>query len=206
MNLTSLNSGPVTFSAQATDPYGNVSAAGTATSRIGPRVVSVGLTNGGVAGKADAGDTVTVVFDAAMSPSSFCSTWTSTNSTLNNNSVVVQITPNNGNDALTVTGCTTTSNFGTVYLGGTYANGGSLSFKGGGQGTTMSQVSLGTDGKTLTITLGTFANSSKGTQVSSTGGAPTYSGAVAGQTGAPTDSTGVAVGSTPSAPGTVSRF
>jgi hypothetical protein len=204
MNLGNLNSGPVTFSAQATDPYGNVSAANTASSRIGPKVVSVTLN--GSNGKADAGDTVQIVFSEAMSPSSFCSTWTSTNSTLNNNSVVVQVTPNSGNDALTVSGCTTTSNFGTVYLGATYASGGALTFKGSGQGSSTSQVALSTDGKTLTITLGTFASSSKGAQVVSGGGTATYSGAVAGQTGAPTDTAGIAVGTTPSAPGTSSHF
>lgn len=204
MNLSSLNSGPVTFSVQATDPYGNVSATNSATSRIGPKVVSVALS--GTNGKADAGDTVTVVFNEIMSPSSFCSSWTSTNSTLNGNGVVVQIAPNNGNDALMVTGCTTTSNFGTVYLGATYASGGILNFKGSGQGTS-SQVSLGTDGKTLTITLGSLASSSKGTQATVNGStrptpAPaTYSGAVTGQTGGPTDSGGAAVGTSPSGGG-----
>ncbi|MGN6403172.1 OmpL47-type beta-barrel domain-containing protein [Sinomonas sp.] len=204
MNVSGLNSGPVTFSAQATDPYGNVSVVNTAASRIGPKVVSVALS--GTNGKADSGDTVTVVFNEVMSPSSFCSTWTSTTSSLTGNGVAVQITPNNGNDALTVTGCTTASNFGTVYLGATYASGGSLTFKGSGQGA-PSQVSLGTDGKTLTITLGALSSSSKGTQAivnGSTRPAPvpaTYSGAVAGQTGAPTDSGSAAVGTTPSGGG-----
>jgi hypothetical protein len=81
-----------------------------------------------------------------------------------------------------------------------------LTFKGSGQGSSTSQVALSTDGKTLTITLGTFASSSKGTQVVSGGGTATYSGAVAGQTGAPTDTAGIAVGTTPSAPGTSSHF
>jgi hypothetical protein len=205
INLSTLNSGPVTFSAQATDPYGNVSASAAATSRIGPRVVSVTLNNGNLQNKADAGDTVTIVFNEAMSPSSFYSGWTGTNSgsITKDGNLAVQITPNNGNDALTVSYGSATTNFGTVYLGATYATGGSLVFKGTGQ---SSEISI--SGNTLTIKLGTFSNSSStGTPATiTTAGKATYSGTATGQSGIPTDINGLPLGNLPSAPGSASRF
>ena len=43
-----------------------------------PTIMSVALTNktGGVAGKMEAGDKITVVYSSTMKVSSFCSTWT----------------------------------------------------------------------------------------------------------------------------------
>ena len=198
MNVSGLNSGPVTFSAQATDPYGNVSVVNTAASRLGPRVVSVTLSNGGTQNKADVGDTVTIVFSEAMSASSFYSGWNGTSGSITKDgNLAVQITPNNGNDALTVSYGSTTTNFGTVYLGATYASGGSLVYKGTGQ---SSEISL--SGNTLTIKLGAFSNSSStGTPATiTTAGKPTYSGTASGQSSA------LPLGSLPSTPGSASRF
>jgi hypothetical protein len=202
MNLGALSSGPVTFSAQATDLAGNVSTVTTAASRIGPKVVSVALANGGTAGTADANDKVVILFNEAMNPSSFCDTWTSATGpwTQSSNSVSVQIARNANNDALTLpsTGCTT-SNFGTISLGANYttSSGGNLTFKGTGSGT-ASSVSLSADGKTLTITLGALKSGTPATGV--TGGTPSYQPAT---TGTPTDTGGVPL-STLSGQGTAS--
>ncbi|MEA5453774.1 Ig-like domain-containing protein [Sinomonas sp. JGH33] len=204
MNLSALNPGPLTFSAQATDVAGNVSTVTTAASRIGPKVVSVTLQNGGTAGTADTNDKVVVVFDEAMSPSSFCDLWTSPTGpwTQNTNSVSVQITRNAGNDtlALPATGCTT-SNFGSLALGASYttSTGGNLTFKGSGQ-TQTSSVSLSSDGKTLTITLGGIKSGTPATGVAA--GTPSYTPAT---TGTPTDTGGVTLSTHPVS-GTSSRF
>ncbi|MBT2553429.1 hypothetical protein J7I89_10425 [Arthrobacter sp. ISL-5] len=201
MNLSTLNSGPVTFSAQATDTYGNVSTVTTATSRIGPRVVSVTLQNGGTAGTADTNDKVVVVFNEPMSPSSFCNTWTSPTGpwTQKSNSVSVLISRNISapNDTLTLsTGCTT-NNFGTVNLGAHYttSTGGRLTFKGTGT-RPPSSVSLSADGKTLTITLGALKSGTPATGVPA--GTPTYQGTANGQPGIATDTNGVPLGTKPS--------
>ncbi|WP_157768929.1 Ig-like domain-containing protein [Pseudarthrobacter sulfonivorans] len=209
MNLSTLNSGPVTFSAQATDTYGNISTVTTATSRIGPRVVSVTLQNGGTAGKADTNDKVVVAFNEPMSPSSFCNTWTSTTGpwTQSSNSVSVLISRNTSapNDTLTLsTGCTT-NNFGTVNLGAHYttSTGGNLTFKGTST-LPRSSVSLSADGKTLTITLGALKSGTRATGVPA--GTPTYQGTTSGQLGIATDTSGVPLGRNPSGSGTASRF
>jgi hypothetical protein len=210
MNLSTLNSGAVTFSAQATDIYGNLSTVTTATSRIGPRIVSVTLQNGGTAGKADTGDKVVVVFTEPMRPSSFCSNWTGTTGpwTQSGNGVSVLISRNTSApyDALTVsaTGCTT-NNFGTVNLGANYttSTGGNLTFKGTGTRGTSS-ISLSADGKTLTITLGALKSGTPATGV--TAGTPSYQGTASGQTGTATDTSGVPLGSKPSGSGTASAF
>nr|WP_235564600.1 Ig-like domain-containing protein [Arthrobacter sp. Soil762] len=209
MNLSQLNSGLVTFSAQATDSYGNISTVMTATSRIGPRVVSVTLQNGGIAGKADTNDKVVVVFNEPMSPSSFCSTWTSPTGpwTHISSSVSVLISRNTSapNDTLTLsTGCTT-NNFGTVNLGARYttSTGGNLTFKGSST-VQRSSVSLSADGKTLTITLGALKSGTRATGVIA--GTPTYQGTANGQPGIATDMNGVPLGTNPSDSGTASRF
>ncbi len=209
MNLSTLNSGPVTFSAQATDTYGNISTVTTATSRIGPRVVSVTLQNGGTAGKADTNDKVVVAFNEPMSPGSFCNTWTSTTGpwTQSSSSVSVLISRNTSapNDTLTLsTGCTT-NNFGTVNLGARYttSTGGNLTFKGTST-LPRSSVSLSADGKTLTITLGAFKSGTRATGVIA--GTPTYQGTASGQLGIATDTSGVPLGRNPSSSGTASRF
>ncbi|MHA7291480.1 beta strand repeat-containing protein, partial [Arthrobacter sp. MDT3-24] len=209
MNLSTLNSGMVTFSAQATDTYGNISTVTTATSRIGPRVVSVTLQNGGTAGKADTNDKVVVAFNEPMSPSSFCNTWTSTTGpwTQSSNSVSVLISRNTSapNDTLTLsTGCTT-NNFGTVNLGAHYttSTGGNLTFKGTST-LPRSSVSLSADGKTLTITLGALKSGTRATGVPA--GTPTYQGTTSGQLGIATDTSGVPLGRNPSGSGTASRF
>ncbi|MGY4542838.1 PKD repeat protein, partial [Arthrobacter sp. UYNi723] len=209
MNLSQLDSGLVTFSAQATDVYGNISTVTTATSRIGPRVVSVTLQNGGTAGKADINDKVVVVFNEPMNPSSFCSTWTSTTGpwTQSSNSVSVLISRNTSApyDALTLSAGCTTNNFGTVNLGAHYttSTGGNLTFKGTGT-RGASSVSLSADGKTLTITLGALKSGTPATGVIA--GIPSYQGTASGQSGIATDTSGVPVGRNPSGSGTASRF
>ncbi|MEA5454106.1 PKD domain-containing protein [Sinomonas sp. JGH33] len=209
LNLTTFNSGAVTFTAQATDVYGNVSTVTTASSRIGPRVVSVTLQNGGTAGSADTNDKVVVVFNEPMSPSSFCSNWTSAAGpwTQSGGSVGVQIGRNSSApyDALTVsTGCTT-SNFGTVSLGANYTtgSGGNLIFKGSGK-LPVSSVSLSADAKTLTITLGALKSGTPATGV--VAGIPSYQGTASGQSGIATDTSGVPLGSNLSGAGTATRF
>jgi hypothetical protein len=157
MNLNSLNSGPVTFSAQATDPYGNVSASNTATSRIGPKVTNVTLQNGvgSTSGTADTGDKVLVTFSEQMNASKFCSGWTGTSGSLTGAGVSVTITDGGTQDSLSVSasGCT----IGTIALGANYVNGGNLVFVlGNGTKATSSGVSLASDAtsSTLTISLG----------------------------------------------------
>ncbi len=209
MNLSTLNSGPVTFSAQATDIYGNVSTATTTTSRIGPKVVSVTLQNGRTAGTADAGDRIVVVFSEPMSPSSFCSNWTSTTGpwTQSGNAVSVLISRNTGApyDALTVSPGCTTSNFGTINLGANYttSTGGNLTFKGTGT-RGASSVSLSADGKTLTITLGALKSGTPAKGVAP--GTPSYQATAPGQTGTATDTSGVPLGTKPAGSGTISGF
>lgn len=199
LNLGAFASGPVTFTARATDSYGNTASA-TATSRIGPKVVSVTLQNGGLGGTADTGDKVIVVFNEKMSPTSFCDGWTGGASTwTQSGGLSVVITRSGSNDTLTLssTGCTT-ANFGTVYLGTNYttATGGNLQFKGTG-GSQASSVSLSSDQTTLTVTLGTLFKGTPATGVTK-GGAATYQGTA-------TDGT-VSLGTGPSAPGSVSLF
>ncbi|WP_168928708.1 beta strand repeat-containing protein [Sinomonas albida] len=196
MNLSALSSGAVTFSARATDVAENVSTVTTATSRIGPKVVSVTLQNGGLAGTADTNDKVVIVFNETMNPSSLCDLWTSPTGpwTQSANSVSVQITRNAGNDLLTLpsTGCTT-SGFGSVALGTAYTtgSGGNLTFKGSGQNQ-PSSVSLGADRKTLTITLGALKSGVPGTGAGAS--IPAYQPAT---TGTPTDTAGVPLGTLP---------
>jgi len=181
----------------------------TATSRIGPRVVSVTLQNGGTADKADTNDKVVVVFNEPMSPSSFCSTWTSSTGpwTHGSNSVSVLVSRNTSApyDALTLSAGCTQNNFGTVNLGANYttSSGGNLTFKGtGSRG--ASSVSLSADGKTLTITLGTLKSGTPATGVIA--GIPSYQGTATGQSGMATDTSGVPLGRNPSDSGTASRF
>ncbi|MGX9902028.1 Ig-like domain-containing protein [Arthrobacter sp. SA17] len=207
INLSTFNTGPVTFSAQATDNSGNVSTVTAASSRIGPKVLSVTLQNGGTAGKADTNDKAVVVFNAPMSPSSFCSNWTSATGpwTQTGNSISVLISRNTTapNDALTVSAGCTANNFGTVNLGARYttSTGGNLTFKGTGN-RPPSSVSLSADGKTLTITLGLLKSGTPATGVQA--GTPTYEGTANGQPGIPTDTNGVPLGTKPSGVGTAS--
>ncbi|WP_171041255.1 beta strand repeat-containing protein [Sinomonas susongensis] len=202
LNLSSLASGSFTYTAQATDTYGNVSGVATATGRIGPKVSYVKLSNPtGATGKVAPGDVVTIVFNEPISPTSLCSTWTGASSTWTGSSGLnVQITHNGSNDTLTLssTGCTT-ANFGTVFLGANYTTAGadgSLQFK--GSGVNQSTVSLSSDQTTLTIRLGSLFKGTPPT-TSTTAGAPSYQGSA-------TDVGGVSLGSGPSVPGAVSGF
>jgi hypothetical protein len=159
LDLSLLNSGQITFTATATDPYGNTASA-SAGSRIGPKVKSVTVNNGGTAGTADAGDTVVITFTEAMKASTFCSAWTSATgpwTTPNTNDLTVQISPS-GALTLSPTSCTT-SNFGTVYLGANYSTNKNqpLVFTQTTTGKTTSRastVALSGTGMILTITLG----------------------------------------------------
>ena len=79
ISVSTINSGSVTFSAQATDVSGDVSTATTGPRRIGlkAKFFSVTLGKGGTPCTAETNDKVAVVFNEPMSPGSFCTTWTS---------------------------------------------------------------------------------------------------------------------------------
>ncbi|MCH6471552.1 Ig-like domain-containing protein [Sinomonas sp. 5-5] len=202
LNLAAFSPGAVTFTAKATDAYGNTASA-SVSSRIGPKVVSISLLNGGAAGTADAGDRVVIVFSEKMSPSSFCSTWTSATGPWSLGSGLNVTIANSGgtsdNLTLTSTGCTT-ADFGAVGLGAHYsASNTTLQFK--GSGSRASQAQLSSDGTTLTITLGALFKGTPLTGVSA--GTPSYQPAT---TGTPTDIGGVPL-PTQSVPATsTSRF
>ncbi len=135
LNLGTLNPGAISYSATATDPAGNVSAAGTASSTkdvVAPTVTGVALTNGN--GTADSGDSVAITYSERMDATKFCGTWnnTGTQSLSGNGDVVVTLRDNGSNDTLTVTSGTCTLNIGTVNLGASYIGSGTATFQGNG--------------------------------------------------------------------------
>ena len=171
-NLSTFATGPVTFTARATDPAGNVSGLATAPGRIGARVSNVTLQNvSGTAGKADTGDRVVIEFSSRMNASTFCASWTNsavTNTLSGANVVTVTIVDggvsggSNVPDRLTLSAScgATTFVFGEVSLDANYVDGGNLIFKGNGNSTAASQVSLTPSG-VLTVTLGANATNGK---------------------------------------------
>jgi hypothetical protein len=161
-NLSAFTDGTISYSARATDPAGNVSAAGTATNTkeaLAPTVTEVALTNGGTAGTADTGDSVTITYSERMDATKFCSKWnnTGTGSQIldKNKDVVVTLTNNGTNDTLTVISGTCTLNIGTVNLGGDYISSGTATFQGNTGTDVKSTVEWDPLTFKLTIVLGT---------------------------------------------------
>jgi hypothetical protein len=177
LNLGSFNSGAIGYSATATDPAGNVSAAGTATNTkdvVAPTVTGVALAGGN--GTADSGDSVIITYSERMDASKFCGTWTNTGTGLltlsANNDVTVTLTDNGSNDKLTVSSNVCSSlNIGTVTLGGNYTDSATATFQGSGNGK-VSSVQWDPVTFKLTIVLG---NLKTGTVRSGVGlGTPSY--------------------------------
>jgi Bacterial Ig-like domain len=128
VDLSSLNDGALTFKAAARDAAGNT---GTTYTSPGPNTKdvvaptlsttanAVRLLNGGVAGTADAGDTLTIQYSETMDASKFCSTWNNNGpQTLStNNDVSVTISHSATANTLAVASKTCTLNIGTISLG-----------------------------------------------------------------------------------------
>ncbi|KNH18034.1 hypothetical protein ACU18_08540 [Arthrobacter sp. ZBG10] len=163
MDLTTLNDPTVTYSVVATDAAGNVSVvAGTATSSKDTTAptAKVTLVNNGTQGTAEKGDAVTIQFSKPMNLSSICSTWVTGQQPPDasaSGDVVVTITGTNLTVSRTLAGCT--FNIGTVSLGATYANSGTLTFE--GSGGNASKIAWNNNNQTLTITLGQRGGSAK---------------------------------------------
>lgn len=161
-NLTSFNDPTITYTAVATDAAGNASAPGTATSTkdtVAP-TAKVTLFNNGTAGTAEKGDVVTIQFSKPMNLPSICSTWVNGQQPPEasaNGDVVVTITGTNLTVSRTLAGCT--FNIGTVSLGATYANSGTLTFD--GNGGNASKIAWNSSTQTLSITLGQRGGSAK---------------------------------------------
>ncbi|WP_284752544.1 Ig-like domain-containing protein [Arthrobacter sp. efr-133-R2A-120] len=177
LNLGTLNPGAISYSASATDPAGNVSAAGTASSTkdvVPPTVTGVALSNGGnTVGTADVLDSVTITYSERMDATKFCPGWNNTGTqVLNSNSdVVVTLHDNGSNDTLTVSSSACPSlNIGTVALGGNYVSSATATFQGSGNGK-VSSVQWDPTLFKLTIVLGT---NKTGTLASSVAGTPAY--------------------------------
>ncbi|MEW1819784.1 Ig-like domain-containing protein [Arthrobacter sp. NPDC080031] len=202
LNLGTLNPGAISYSATATDPAGNVSVAGTASSTkdvVAPTVTGVALTNSN--GTADSGDSVTITYSERMDATKFCSTWNNTGTqTLNsNNDVTVTLTDNALNDTLTVSSSTCALNFGPVSLGGDYISSGMATFKGGGGMKVPSVVQWDPVTFKLTIVLGSLKSGTVRTGVSA--GTPSYA-PLAGFA----DLAGNALGTTPFTSASTSGF
>jgi hypothetical protein len=195
LDLSLLNSGPITFTAKATDPYGNTASA-SAASRIGPKVKSVTVNNGGSPKTADAGDNIVITFSEAMKPSSICSAWTATAGPWATSSTTsdftVQITSTGMLSVLSSQACPT-GGFGTISLGVNYSNNSqALVFQqvlNGNKAPTASRASLSADGTVLTVTLGDLSNGTAAKSV--TAGTATY------QPGQATDTASVGLPSDP---------
>lgn len=160
--LSTFSNGTITYTAVATDAAGNASARGTATSTkdtVAP-TAKVTLFNNGTLGTAEKGDVVTIQFSKPMNLPSICSTWVNGQQPPEasaNGDVVVTITGTNLTVSRTLAGCT--FNIGTISLGATYANSGSLTF--GGNGSNASKIAWNNTNQTLTITLGGRGGSAK---------------------------------------------
>lgn len=159
VDVSRFTDGTITFSAKATDAAGNTGGAGTATSKkksTPPTVANVELANvaGGVAGKIEKGDTVTITFSDVINGKTVCNTWPVTGSfTVNgNNQVTVNVSPNNVL-SVSLTGCAL--NLGSVNLGAGYTSTAlSFSGSGNGNGTTPNFSSMTWSGNRVVITLG----------------------------------------------------
>ncbi|MCO4276780.1 Ig-like domain-containing protein [Pseudarthrobacter sp. HLT3-5] len=160
LDLSAYVDGTISYSARGTDPAGNVSAAGTATGTkdiVAPTVTGVALTNGGVAGTADGGDSVIITYSERMDATKFCGSWNNTGPGLQslntNGDVVVTLTDNAAGDRVTVTSGKCTLNIGSVTLEKNYINSGTATFQ--GSGSNRSSVQWDPVNYKLTIVLGT---------------------------------------------------
>ena len=123
-------------------------------------ISSVALQNrsGGIAGKIEKGDQITVTYSETMQVSSFCPAWSgdSTNQSLAaNGDVTVTVHDGTGatDDSITVASTTCTFNFGTIDLGSnSYVSGGNATLS--GSGSNKSTITWTAAAHTLTITLG----------------------------------------------------
>src|SRR5262249_44567009 len=72
--------------------------------KTAPAPTNVVLANGGIAGTADAGDTLTITYSEQLDASTLCSTWTNsgTQAISGNGTVVVQVADSGTNDTLTI--------------------------------------------------------------------------------------------------------
>jgi hypothetical protein len=179
LNLTSLNDGPVTYSAAATDAAGNTGPTFTSPGPnnkdiVAPTITGLTLANGAGSPKstaftADKGDTVTIQYSEGMDPGKFCPGW-SGSSALSGTATLTDAGAGGTNDtlALSGTGCTALA-IGTISLGGNYV-GTTAVFSGGGSN--ASTLTWDPAANTLTIKLG---GSSSGTPLTSvTAGNPSY--------------------------------
>jgi type II secretory pathway pseudopilin PulG len=120
-----------------------------------PSPVSLILANhSGAAGKADAGDTVTVTFSEPLDASTICSAWVNNGTTQSMSTATIQIT-HASSSALSVsaaTACGSTVNFGATALGADYTSSGTMNF-------TNSTISWNPSTYTLTFALGTPSGS-----------------------------------------------
>ncbi|MDQ6849174.1 MAG: hypothetical protein M3070_04205, partial [Actinomycetota bacterium] len=155
-----LAAGSVAYTATGADnlansgtPSFNVTADNTA-----PAPSNTTLTNGGTAGTADTGDTMTIIYSEKLASNTLCSTWAdnSANQTLNASDVVVTVTQNGTNDTLTVSGgATCTFHLGSIALGANYVSA-TATFAGSGAAGSgaNSTIAWNPSTKTLTLTLG----------------------------------------------------
>lgn len=187
VDLSSLNTGTVTYRAVATDTagnQGNPATPGTATSVkdvTAPTVTAVALADSAGLGKDDGmmepKDTATVTFSEALDASTICSDWAAgASGTLKgNNDVTVTISSRNVLTVAVNSSACPTSRIGTVGLGAGTAYGpatGTVTYK--GNGSNASTVSWDASTKKLTITLGALASGTpNGTE--QVAAAPSYS-------------------------------
>ncbi|UKA63940.1 OmpL47-type beta-barrel domain-containing protein [Arthrobacter sp. FW306-04-A] len=126
LNLTALNDGTISYSAVAKTAADNTSATATTTSfkdTVAPIVSSVTMANGsgnGNVGKANSGDTLTIVYSTDMNAHTLCSGWDSTSASQTATGTASISTAN----ALTFVSSTCSApSFGSVSLGGAYNTG-----------------------------------------------------------------------------------
>jgi hypothetical protein len=148
------------YTLTGTDNVGNAATVKT-TVAVDIAIASMSIANhsGGTAGKAEAGDALTVVFNGPIAVASMCSTWsgnTSNQSLSANNDVTVTIADGGilgGNDALTVASATCTFQLGTIDLGSSaYVSVANATFS--GSGTSASTITYTASTFTLVVKLG----------------------------------------------------
>jgi Chitobiase/beta-hexosaminidase C-terminal domain len=171
--------GTYTIKYFSVDKVGNTESVRTAATTIcidktAPAPTNVVLANGGIAGTADSGDTLTVTYSEQLDATTFCSTWTNSGTqTLSNTSIRVQIANNSTNDTLTITavgsncGGTANFHFGSVALGGNYVS----TTRTFGSSLGASQITWDPSARTLTIKLGLASGA---VSVGVSAGTPTY--------------------------------
>ena len=171
--------GTYTIKYFSVDKVGNTESVKTAGTTIcidktAPAPTNVVLANGGIAGTADSGDTLTVTYSEQLDATTFCSTWTNSGTqTLSNTSIRVQIANNSTNDTLTITavgsncGGTANFHFGSVALGGNYVS----TTRTFGSSLGASQITWDPSARTLTIKLGLASGA---VSVGVSAGTPTY--------------------------------